>query len=155
MSEDTRIEELASADLAGHAAVVRLLVEAFGDAERYDERRIRSALEPASDPFYRKFFVAYRGGEVVGAGGVKAADWASATHILYLSAVAKAARGQGIAKALIQARMAWVLANFGSGRILVSSTHKKRFIAYGFRPFSEDKADGRTLLVHEFGNPGA
>ena len=149
-AEETRIEALLPGDAPAYEAAVAILVDAFGDPARYDEERIRAELVPAAEPFYRRFFVARRGDEVVGIGGVKAADWASNTHILYLSAVAERARGQGVAKALIETRMAWVSGRFGSGRLLVSTARRKRFANYGFRPCSEDAASGRTMMVLDF-----
>ena len=150
MTEETRIEALLPGDAAAYRAAAAILVDAFGDPARYDEERIRAQLVPAPEPFYRRFFVARSGDEVVGVGGVKAADWASNTHILYLSAVAERARGQGVARALIEARIAWVSRRFGSGRLLVSTARRKRFASYGFRPCSEDAASGRTMMVLEF-----
>jgi GNAT superfamily N-acetyltransferase len=152
VTRDVRIEKLAAGDTQTQEAVVRLLLDAFGDAVRYGEERIRSQLQPSSDVFYRQFFVALRGEEVVGAGGMKGADWASDTHLLYLSAVASDARGQGVAKALVQARISWVEHHFEAGRILVSTRHKKRFAKLGFRSFSEDGAGERNLIIREFGS---
>ena len=153
MKHEPRIEELLHGDERTHETAVRLLVEAFDNPARYDEQRIRAELAPTPNLFYRKFFVAYRGDEVVGVGGVKSADWASNTHILYLSAVAPAARGKGVAKALVQARIDWVREGFAAGCILVSTTHKKRFAGYGFRPLRDDDAAGRTLMVLDFPEP--
>lgn len=153
MKYETRIEEILLGDERTHEAAVHLLVEAFDDPARYDEQRVRSELALAPNLFYRKFFVAYHGDEVVGVGGVKSADWASNTHILYLSAVAKAARGQGVAKALVQARIEWVRTHFVAGCILVSTRHRKRFSAHGFRPFREDETHQRALMVLDFPDP--
>jgi hypothetical protein len=54
---------------------------------------------------------------------------------------------------LVQARIAWVRAGFAAGCILVSTTHKKRFAGYGFRPLRDDDAAGRTLMVLDFPEP--
>ena len=88
--------------------------------------RIRRDLQQQEAAFYRRFFVAMAGGEMLGVGGVKAADWASDTHILHLSAVAPEQRGKGIGRALIAARVAWVEANFERKVV-------KRFALYNFR----------------------
>lgn len=149
-SWDVRIEELTADDVETQEVVARLLCEAFGDELRYDVERIRSQLRPSGGTFYRQFLVARHGDEVVGAGGVKGADWASNTHLLYLSAVASDARGRGVAKALVQARIAWVEHRFEAGRILVSTAHKKRFSALGFRAFSKNGGDGRVLMIRQF-----
>jgi GNAT superfamily N-acetyltransferase len=87
---------------------------------------------------------------VVGIGGIKAADWASDTHILYLSAVAEHARGQGIARALIAARIAWAMENFPRGRLLVSTARPRRFSRLGFRLMGKQEAGGRRLMLLEF-----
>ncbi len=150
MPKPMLIEELVAGDNQSLDAAAHLLVVAFDDCNRYNEARIRAQLLPSPAPFYRKFFLARQNGAVNGVGGIKAADWATDTHILFLSAVAEEARGQGIAKALTRARIEWVQTNFSSGRLLVSTAHKKRFATYGFRPFSKEKPSCRTLMVLEF-----
>lgn len=150
MNTETRIAELPADDPRAREAAVALLVEAFGESARYDAERVRTELAPAARPFYRKFFGAWQGDELVGAGGIKGADWASHTHILYLSAVARPARGQGIGRALVTARLDWVRAQFGAGCVLVSTTHRKRFASYGFRAVRTDREAGRYLMLLEF-----
>jgi len=131
-------------------ASVTLIVNAFGDPERYSARRVAQELM-ASDPvFYRQFFVAMEAGEVLAIGGVKAADWASKTHILYLSAVAPERRGKGIGRALIKARIDWVEETFKSGRILVSATKTRRFRDFGFVEIRNSCLDSRHLLLRRF-----
>lgn len=112
--------------------------------------RIVEQLQAVPPPFYRRFFICHQHGEVVGVGGIKAADWASDTHILYLSAVAEHARGQGIARTLIGARIAWVMENFPNGRLLVSTTRSRRFARLGFRLMGKGGAGGRRLMMMEF-----
>jgi predicted N-acetyltransferase YhbS len=87
---------------------------------------------------------------VVAIGGVKAADWASRTHILYLSAVAPERRGQGIGRALIKARLDWLEGNFAAGRILVSATKLRRFRDLGFAELRHGRIDGKHLLLRRF-----
>lgn len=55
------------------------------ESERYEESRLATELcQVDTLPFYRKFFGAYDfDGTLIGVGGIKAADWASDTHILY------------------------------------------------------------------------
>ncbi|MDD2989291.1 MAG: GNAT family N-acetyltransferase [Zoogloea sp.] len=112
--------------------------------------RILEQLQTAAPPFYRHFFICRQHGEVVGVGGIKAADWASDTHILYLSAVAEHARGQGIARSLIATRIAWVMENYPSGRLLVSTARSRRFARLGFRLMGKREAGGRRLMLMEF-----
>lgn len=126
------------------------MLAAFDNPERYGLERILEQLQAAPPPFYRHFFVCRQQGEVIGVGGVKAADWASDTHILYLSGVAEHARGQGVARALIGARIAWVMENFPHGRLLVSTARSRRFARLGFRLVGKREAEGRRLMLMEF-----
>lgn len=127
-----------------------LLFKAFAKPERYSIQRLGDELRADSPPFYRKFFVAFEAGVVIGIGGVKAADWASNTHLLYLSAVTPNRRGRGIGRELIKTRIAWVEENFKSGQLLVSSAKGKRFRELGFTPIRKTKLDGRQLLIRRF-----
>lgn len=131
-------------------AAADVLLAAFADPDRYSRERLIDQLAPAPMPFYRQFFVAHRQGELVGVGGIKAADWASDTHILYLSAVAEHARGQGIARALIATRIAWLMENYEHGRLLVSTARSRRFNRLGFRIAGKHDAGGRRLMLLEF-----
>lgn len=131
-------------------ASVTLIVNAFGDPERYSAERIVRELAADDSLFYRQFFVAMDAGQIVAVGGVKAADWASHTHILYLSAVAPERRGQGIGRALIKARIEWLEKNFSRGRILVSAAKTKRFRDLGFVEVRNSNVDGRHLLLRRF-----
>jgi hypothetical protein len=100
-------------------------------------------------PFYRKFFGAYDvDGVLIGVGGIKAADWASDTHILYMMAVDINHRGKGIGTDLEAIRIKWILDNFNRGRCLVSTKHKKRFERWDFKTVSE--IDKRHLMLLEF-----
>ena len=131
-------------------ASITLLINAFSKPERYSVQRLSDELL-ADDPiFYRRFFVAVEAGKIIGIGGVKAADWASHTHLLYLSAVALEHRGKGIGRALVKARVDWVEKNFKSGRILVSSPKAKRLIELGFTEIRKSFMDGRHLLFRRF-----
>lgn len=151
MSQTLKISALAPSDDATLEAAAAMLAAAFDDPGRYDIERIRAEMRPTEPPFYRRFFIAWQDGEVVGAGGIKAADWASDTHVLYLSAVAEHARGRGIARALVQARIDCLRAHHGSGVLLVSTRHRKRFAQLGFKPFGETEEYGRTLMMLALG----
>ena len=131
-------------------ASVELLVSAFTNSERYGAKRLREELRANSGLFYRRFFVATEARDIIGVGGVTAADWASHTHLLYLSAVAQEQRGQGIGQALVKARVKWVEQNFKAGRILVSSTKGKRFRDLGFVEVRKSAIEGRHLMMLRF-----
>lgn len=145
-----RIEPLDPDSGALVEACTTLLVNAFADPVRYSLERIRRDLQQREAIFYRQFFVAMAGGEVLGVGGIKAADWASDTHILHLSAVAPEQRGKGIGRALIAARVAWVEANFERGRILVSTARTRRYRELGFVEIRASRIGSRRLMVRRF-----
>ncbi len=145
-----RIETLDTGDLPLVEAGIALLADAFEGAERYSAARLGEELLGGSALFYRQYFVAAKGGEIVGFGGVKAAEWASHTHLLYLSAVARQHRGQGIGRALLKARIDWVEKNFKLGRILVSSARAGRFHDLGFVPVPKSGIEGRYLMMRRF-----
>ncbi|WP_162888739.1 GNAT family N-acetyltransferase [Dechloromonas sp. HYN0024] len=145
-----RIDTLDTSSPPLLAASVTLIVNAFADPERYSAERVRRELRGDDPAFYRRFFVALEAGEIVAVGGVKAADWASKTHLLYLSAVTPERRGKGIGRAMIKARLDWLEANFKTGRILVSATKTKRFRDLGFVDVRNSNIDGRHLLVRRF-----
>lgn len=151
MSMDLQISELQAGDNEAVSAAAHVLANAFNEPGRYSLERIQSVITPAEPPFYRRFFIARLEGELVGVGGIKAADWASNTHVLYLSAVTEPARGRGIARALVQARIDWAREQFGSGTLLVSTRHRKRFAQFGFKPFGETEEHGRTLMMLNLG----
>lgn len=127
-----------------------LIVNAFADPRRYGPERVMRELRSSDPVFYRQFFIALQDGRLVGIGGVKAADWASQTHILHLSAVAQEWRGRGIGKALIKARVEWVEANFKRGRIIVSTAKIGRYRELGFTELRATRVDGRQLMVRRF-----
>ncbi len=120
------------------------------ESDRYEKSRIFSEISALDIyPFYRKFFGAYDfDGSLIGVGGVKAADWASDTHILYLMAVDKDHRGKGVGSDLENVRIKWVRDNFPYGRCLVSTRHKKRFERWDFKTVSE--VNKRFLMILEF-----
>lgn len=127
-----------------------LIVNAFADPIRYNADRVRRELCTDDPIFYRRFFIALDDGELVAIGGVKAADWATRTHILYLSAVAPERRGQGIGRALLKARIDWLETTFKSGRIIVSATKLRRFRDLGFTELRHGRIDGKHLLLRRF-----
>jgi GNAT superfamily N-acetyltransferase len=145
-----RIDTLDTSSPALVDACVTLIVNAFGDPERYNPKRVARELIGDDPVFYRRFFVAMQAGEVLAVGGVKAADWATGTHLLYLSAVAPEKRGKGIGRALIQARIEWIEQTFPSGRILVSTARGRRFRDLGFSEIRHSAVDGRRLLIRRF-----
>ncbi len=150
MKPDFAIVPLDGGDPARQAASAALLENAFGDPERYRHERIVRELVPDDSLLYRRFFVALRDGQVLAVGGVKAADWATKTHLLYLSAVAPEQRGQGIGRALLEARLTWIIGHFGSGRILVSTAKAKRFRELGFKEIRGSEVAGRHLMLYRF-----
>ena len=145
-----RIDTLDASSALLVEASVTLIVNAFGDPERYSATRVARELHSDDPVFYRQFFVAMEAGEVLAVGGVKAADWASKTHILYLSAVTPERRGKGIGRALIKARIEWLEKTFKSGRILVSAAKTRRFRDLGFAEIRNSSLDGRHLLMRRF-----
>ncbi len=146
-----RIDPLDDASHALRDAAASILARSFANPERYSLERIARELEPETSPtFYRQFFIAMRSGELLGVGGIKAADWASHTHLLYLSAVAPEWRGQGIGRALVEARIAWVESRFTNGRLLVSTDKVKRFRELGFSEIRHSGIDGRRLMLRRF-----
>ncbi len=148
--EKIRFDTLDASSPALLEASVTLIVNAFGNPERYSAERVMRELRSDDTPFYRQFFVASEAGRIVAVGGVKAADWASHTHILYLSAVAPESRGKGIGRSLIKARIEWLEKNFNHGRILVSATKTRRFRDLGFVEIRNSNVEGRHLLLRRF-----
>lgn len=128
-----------------------LIVAAFDNPERYGAERVAAEISPGDGRCYRQFFTAALEGRVIGVAGVKAADWATNTHILYLSAVAKEFRGRGVGRALVEARLDWLQERFPRGRVLVSSARPRRFKSLGFRVISGSRKEGRWLMLKEVG----
>lgn len=145
-----RIDTLDTSSEALLDTSAKLIVNAFADPERYNLDRVRRELCCDDPLFYRRFFIAIEDSEIVAVGGVKAADWASRTHILYLSAVSPAKRGKGIGRALIKARLDWLQSTFKSGRILVSATKARRFRDLGFHELRNCRIDGKHLMLCRF-----
>jgi predicted N-acetyltransferase YhbS len=131
-------------------ASIDLIEHAFADPDLYDRERIAREILGNHPVFYRQFFVAIKGGRIVGVGGVKAADWSAKTHLLYLSAVTPEMRGQGIGRSLIEARMEWVERQFATGRILVSTARTKRFREFGFVEIKGSEINDRHLMLYRF-----
>ena len=131
-------------------ASIDLIEHAFADPDLYDRERIAREILGNHPVFYRQFFVAIKGGQIVGVGGVKAADWSAKTHLLYLSAVTPEMRGQGIGRSLIEVRMEWVERKFATGRILVSTARTKRFREFGFVEIKGSEINDRHLMLYRF-----
>ncbi|MBK6356365.1 MAG: GNAT family N-acetyltransferase [Betaproteobacteria bacterium] len=145
-----RIDTLDTSSAPLLEASVTLIFNAFADPERYSAERLANELRCDDPLFYRRFFVAMDAGEIIAVGGVKAADWASSTHILYLSAVTPERRGKSIGRGLIKARIDWLEENFKSGRILVSAAKTKRFRDLGFSEVRNSAIHGKHLLIRKF-----
>lgn len=145
-----RIDTLDSSSALLLDECTTLLFNAFADPERYNRERIRQELRCDDPVYYRRFFIAVEKHQIVAVGGVKAADWASRTHILYLSAVAPEKRGHGIGRALIKARLDWLKSNFTSGRVLVSASKSRRFRDLGFRELRHGHIGGKHLMLLRF-----
>lgn len=144
------IRPLDTSSLALSEAVNLLSGNCPSESERYEKSRLETELVAVdARPFYRKFFGAYDcKGVLIGVGGVKAADWASDTHILFMMAVDEQHRGKGVGSALERARIEWVRSNFSKGRCLVSTKHRKRFDRWNFVTVSE--INHRHLMILEF-----
>lgn len=147
---DAHVVELHWDDRPAVALARGVILGVFGDDPRYTPARIASELRAARPPMQRQFFVAYREGQLVGAGGIKSADWASDTFLLYLSAVDEASRGLGIGRALIRARLDWVFRQAPHGRVLVSTAKPKRYRDHGFRPVNRERLGDKHLLLLEY-----
>lgn len=137
-------------DLLQLEASIDLVENAFADPDRYGRERIVWEMLAENAAFYRQFFIATRGRQVVGVAGVKAADWALKTHLLYLSAVAPEMRGKGIGRALLDARLEWIKRKFATGRVLVSTARTKRFRECGFVEIPDSEIEDRHLMIYRF-----
>ncbi|MGZ0080059.1 GNAT family N-acetyltransferase [Methylomonas sp. YC3] len=144
------IRALETSSLAVSAAVNLLSFNCPSESDRYEKSRLETEIVAIDTlPFYRKFFGAYdRDGVLIGVGGIKAADWASDTHILYMMAVDKDHRGKGVGSALEGTRIEWMRSNFSRGRCLVSTKHRKRFERWDFVTVSE--ISHRHIMMLEF-----
>jgi GNAT superfamily N-acetyltransferase len=144
------LRHLDTSSLALSEAVNLLSSNCPSESERYEKSRLVTEISSEdAHPFYRKFFGAYDFDEtLIGVGGIKAADWASDTHILYMMAVDKNHRGKGVGTDLESIRIQWVRDNFPNGRCLVSTKHKKRFERWDFKTVSE--VNNRHLMILEF-----
>lgn len=149
-----QIAALDTADSEKVIQAVEVLHGCFAGSDRYTVSRLTEELRTMGPPFYRHFFVATmraKGEErVIGVGGVKAADWASNTHILYLSAVHPEFRNRGIGRKLVKARVDWIQSTFQEGRILVSTAKLERFKQFGFRSVTRSCDKGRAIMAMEF-----
>lgn len=133
---------------------LEVLHGSFSGGDRYTVSRLSEELKPMAMPLYRHFFVVTQKlkntERVLGVGGLKAADWASNTHILYLSAVHHDFRNRGFGKMLIRKRIEWIRSEFDEGRILVSTNKQERFKQFGFRAVTKSCDKGRAIMIMEF-----
>jgi GNAT superfamily N-acetyltransferase len=148
--KDVGIVELLWSDQAAIAEAAALIARIFDDPLQYSPARIEAELQPAVPPLHRQFFAAYSGGRMVGAAGLKSADWASGTAVLYLSVVAPEFRGRGIGRALVKARVAWLRGRLPHGRVLVSTAKPRRFLDLGFCRVNRKELGGRSLMFLEY-----
>ena len=145
------IRPLENSTLAIADAVNLLCSNCPNESERYEQNRLFSEIDIVqTPPFYKVFFGAYDNadGKLIGVGGIKSADWASDTCILYMMAVAEAHRSKGIGSGLEAARIQWMKDLFPHGRCLVSTKHKKRFERWHFKIVSE--VNDRYLMILEY-----
>lgn len=156
MSKTTTVQVAVLDDAESEKVIqtVEVLHGSFAGSDRYTVSRLTEEVKPAGAPLYRHFFIATvktkAEERVVGVGGVKAADWASNTHVLYLSAVHQDFRNSGIGKKLVKARVDWIRTHFGSGRVVVSTPKIERFKQFGFRPVTRACDKGRAIMIMEF-----
>lgn len=147
------IHPLATLGPTASATAQAVLEVAFNDHERYSAARLLEELQekpPSDGPYYRLFFVALVAGQIVGVAGLKAADWASDLHLLYLSAVLPEFRSRGIGRQLVRARLQWLEKNFAHGRVMVSTRKPKRFHDFGFKAVPHSQMHGRQLMMRRF-----
>ena len=157
-SKSVQVTALDTNDAENVIQAIEVLHRCFSDKERYSIERLGNELVPESisksASFYRQFFIATlheRDAErVVGVAGVKAADWASDTHILYMSAVHPDYRNRGIGKRLVKTRIDWVRSQFVAGRVLVSTAKIDRFKQFGFKAVTQSSEAGRSIMLMEF-----
>ena len=133
---------------------VELLHECYANNERYTVERLIQELKPTPKPLYRQFFVAImkskQGERIVGVGGIKGADWASDTHLLYLGAVHPEYRNKGIGRGLVEARLEWLKQAYQSGKVLVSTQKHERFKRLGFKQISKVCERDRSIMLLEY-----
>lgn len=153
-STTVQVDVLDAAESEKVIQTVEVLHGSFSGSDRYTVKRLTEEVKPAGEPLYRHFFIATvktkAEERVVGVGGVKAADWASNTHVLYLSAVHPEFRNLGIGRKLVKARVDWLRNQFGNGRVVVSTPKVERFRQFGFRPVTRACDKGRAIMVMEF-----
>lgn len=130
--------------------VLEHLVSTFNDREKYGPERLAQEIRPPLAPQRKQFFMVTEGERILGVAGVKSADWASKAWILYLSAVVPEARGRGIGRSLVEARLRWIKSQQAHGRILVSTAKPRRFRVFGFRQMTREAREGRHLMLLEY-----
>lgn len=117
----------------------------------YQRNEIQNILLQSLAPNNKSTFIVARvDTEIVGVGGFEKTRFASDTWVLYLLAVDKKYRNQGIGTALIKKRIAMIEQNNHNGRILVSTKHPERFKKLDFKIIDEDIVNNTTLLMKRF-----
>ncbi len=157
-SKSFQVTALDTNDAENVIQAIEVLHRCFSDKERYSIERLGNELVPESISksvgFYRQFFVATINEcdteRVVGVAGVKAADWASDTHVLYMSAVHPEYRNRGIGKKLVKTRIDWIHSQFVAGRVLVSTAKIDRFKQFGFKAVTQSSETSRSIMLMEF-----
>lgn len=136
------IRELEDLDLSD---AIRLIVDSFNvdghTPGQYNIQRVRERLVASFSPndYAPRFLIAELGERIVGIAGYKL-EIASDTWGLFLSSVQKEYRSQGIGGRLNLERLSRIEKSGMTGRIVVSTKHRKRFERCGFKAVDTDEA---------------
>lgn len=150
--EAVMIRELGDLDLS---EAIRLIVDSFtveGNMPgQYSIQRVRERLVASyeKNDYAPRFIIAELEGRIVGIAGFGKLEIASRTWGLFLSSVHRDFRSQGIGTALNAERVRRVEEGEQSGRIIVSTKHRKRFERCGFKSIDYDDA-GLHLMLKRF-----
>jgi len=149
------IRPMENADLADAADIVVANFAVDGNpVDRYALPRVRERLAGSfrRDEHAPKFVVAVNEGErIVGVAGWGKLEFASRTWALFLSCVDRDHRGRGVGTALVRERLRRIGEETQTGRVLVSTRHRKRFERLGFRPVDFDRELSLYLMLKRIG----